>query len=70
MQGEGFNYLVHDSDLVDTGTPLMTFRKDTIQKAGHPDTLVMLVTEPNGITNIKMHSGISAKAGQTTVTDW
>jgi PTS system trehalose-specific IIC component len=70
MQGEGFNYLVHDGDLVDTGTPLMTFRKDTIQKAGHPDTLVMLVTEPNGITNIKMHSGISAKAGQTTVTDW
>ena len=70
MQGQGFKYLVKDGDVVAAGAPLMTFSKEAIKKAGHPDTVVMLVTEPNGIDSIKMHSGFAAKAGQTVVTDW
>ena len=67
MGGEGFSYLVKVGDVVQAGTPLLKFSKAAIKKAGHPDTAVFVVTNPNGVENFKFNSGQTAKTGQTVI---
>lgn len=70
MQGKGFEYLVNEGDVVEKGTPLIRFSKKDIRDAGHPDTVVMVVTGTNDIPGITMHSGMDVKAGQQAVITW
>ena len=66
MQGDGFEYLCKVGDVVKAGTPLLKFSKAKIKAAGHPDTAVFVVTNPNGV-NFKFNSGMKAKTGSTVI---
>lgn len=70
MKGKGFAYQVKDGDIVEQGTPLLTFSRKDIQAAGHPDTVIMIVTETNDVPGMQMHSGSSGKAGTVDVITW
>ncbi|MBQ7705146.1 MAG: PTS glucose transporter subunit IIA [Selenomonadaceae bacterium] len=67
MQGDGFEYLCKVGDVVKAGTPLLKFSKAKIKAAGHPDTAVFVVTNPNGIDTFKFISGMKAKTGSTVI---
>lgn len=70
MGGDGFKLLVKEGDHVKAGQPLIEFDPAKIKAAGHPCTTMLIVTSEGNATNIKMHSGIDAKAGETTVISW
>lgn len=70
MGGDGFKLLVKEGDHVKTGQPLIEFDPAKIKAAGHPCTTMLIVTTEGNAANIKMHSGIDAKAGETTVISW
>ncbi len=66
MGGEGFSYLVKVGDVVKAGTPLLKFSREKIKAAGHPDTAVFVVTNPNGVS-FKFNAGQEAKTGKTII---
>ena len=70
MGGDGFKLLVKEGDHVKAGQPLIKFDPAKIKAAGHPCTTMLIVTSEGNAANIKMHSGIDAKAGETTVISW
>ena len=70
MGGDGFRLLVNEGDHVKAGQPLIEFDPAKIKAAGHPCTTMLIVTSEGNAANIKMHSGIDAKAGETTVISW
>lgn len=70
MGGDGFKLLVKEGDHVKAGQPLIEFDPAKIKAAGHPYTTMLIVTSEGNAANIKMHSGIDAKAGETTVISW
>ena len=69
MKGDGFEYFVKMGDIVKAGTPLITFNREKIKAAGHPDTAIMLITNPNGV-NFKFNSGMQAKSGKTIIASY
>ncbi len=66
MKGDGFRYFVKEGDIVKAGDKLIQFDREKIKAAGHPDTVVFLVTENAG-KEIKMHSGMNVVAGEEAV---
>ncbi len=70
MGGDGFKLLVKEGDHVKAGQPLIEFDPAKIKAAGHLCTTMLIVTSEGNAANIKMHSGIDAKAGETTVISW
>ncbi len=70
MGGDGFKLLVNEGDHVKAGQPLIQFDPAKIKAAGHPCTTMLIVTGEGSAANIKMHSGMEAKAGETTVISW
>lgn len=70
MGGDGSKLLVKEGDHVKAGQPLIEFDPAKIKAAGHPCTTMLIVTSEGNAANIKMHSGIDAKAGETTVISW
>ena len=59
-----------EGQTVRAGDPLLTFSKADIKAAGHPDTVLMIVTEDNGISDIVMHPGQDVEAGEGEVATW
>lgn len=70
MGGEGFKLLVNEGDHAKAGQPLIEFDPEKIKAAGHPCTTMLIVTAEGNAANIKMHSGMEAKAGETAVISW
>ena len=70
MGGDGFKLLVNEGDHVKAGQPLIEFDPAKIKAAGHPCTTMLIVTSEGNASNITMHPGIEAKAGETTVISW
>ena len=70
MGGEGFKLLVSEGDHVKAGQPLIEFDPEKIRAAGHPCTTMLIVTVEGSASNITMHTGNSAKAGETAVISW
>ena len=70
MGGEGFKLLVSEGDHVKAGQPLIEFDPEKIRAAGHPCTTMLIVTAEGSASNITMHTGNSAKAGETAVISW
>ena len=70
MGGEGFRLLVNEGDHVKAGQPLIEFDPEKIRAAGHPCTTMLIVTAEGNAANVKMHSGMDAKAGETAVISW
>lgn len=67
MNGDGFQYLIREGQEVKTGDPLIIFDKKKIQAAGHPDTTVFIITEEGNAKNIRIKTGMKAKAKETEV---
>ena len=70
MGGDGFKLLVNEGDHVKAGQKLIEFDPEKIKAAGHPCTTMLIVTAEGSAANIQMHSGMDAKAGETTVMSW
>ena len=70
MGGEGFKLLVSEGDHVKAGQPLIEFDSEKIRAAGHPCTTMLIVTAEGSASNITMHTGNNAKAGETAVISW
>ena len=70
MGGEGFKLLVSEGDHVKAGQPLIEFDPEKIRAAGHPCTTMLIVTADGSASNITMHTGNNAKAGETAVISW
>ena len=70
MGGDGFKLLVNEGDHVKAGQKLIEFDPEKIKAAGHPCTTMLIVTAEGRAANIRMHSGMDAKAGETTVISW
>ena len=69
MNGDGFSYLVKLGDVVKAGTPLIKFSRDKIKAAGHPDTTIFVVTNPNGAA-FKFNTGMPSKTGETVIASY
>ncbi|GAA0201629.1 PTS system trehalose-specific EIIBC component [Selenomonas dianae] len=67
MQGDGFSYLVHTGDEVKAGTPLLTFSREKIKAAGHPDVTICVITNKNGVETFSFHTGMIGKTGETVI---
>ena len=67
MHGKGFTAHVRQGDVVHAGQPLITFDRDTIKAAGHPDTVMMVVTGTGQAGKVELVEQGSATAGETTV---
>ena len=52
MNGDGFNTLVAEGDQVKKGQKLMEFDIEKIKAAGHPDTVVVLLTNSDDYENV------------------
>lgn len=70
MGGEGFKLLVKEGDHVELGQPLIEFDPEKIKAAGHPCTTMLIVTSEGNTSGLTMHSGMDAKASETTVISW
>ena len=70
MGGDGFKLLVNEGDHVKAGQKLIEFDPEKIKATGHPCTTMLIVTAEGSAANIRMHSGMDAKAGETTVISW
>ena len=53
MNGDGFNVLVSDGDTVKAGQRILTFDRDKIKAANHPDTVVVLLTNSDDLENVE-----------------
>ncbi len=67
MGGEGFTYFVKQGDHVSKGEPLLRFDRDKIKKAGHPDTVICVVTNPGGQAEFAFPTGGTVMAGKDIV---
>lgn len=69
MQGDGFTYLVTKGSQVKAGQALLKFDREKIKAAGHPDTIIGIVTEMGQAKNLTVHLG-RAEAGKTNILDF
>ena len=53
MKGDGFNTLVEEGQQVKKGQKLMEFDIKKIKAAGHPDTVVVLLTNSDDYEDVK-----------------
>lgn len=70
MGGDGFKLFVNEGDHVKAGQPLIEFDSEKIKAAGHPCTTMLIVTGEGDASNVTLHSGMDAKAGETAVITW
>ena len=54
MNGEGFEDLVAEGDKVKAGQLIMTFDREAIKKANHPDCVVVLLTNSDDFSDVKL----------------
>ena len=54
MNGEGFDDKVAEGDKVKAGQVIMTFDRDAIKKANHPDCVVVLLTNSDDFSDVKL----------------
>ena len=70
MKGDGFESLVKVGEIVQAGTPLLKFSKDKIKAAGHPDTAIFIITNPNGVDTFKFNTGMKCRSGLTIIASY
>ncbi|MBR2216393.1 MAG: PTS system trehalose-specific EIIBC component [Selenomonadaceae bacterium] len=70
MKGDGFTYLVKAGETVKAGTPLLTFSREKIKAAGHPDVTVCVITNKSDVAAFEFHTGMTAKTGETVIASY
>lgn len=68
MKGEGFETFVKDGETVKAGQPLIRFSKAKIKKAGHPDEVMVLVSNTVEYDSVDPIDPQEVKAGQPVIT--
>lgn len=68
MKGDGFNCLVKEGQKVKAGEKLIEFDRDKIKKAGHPDCVVVLLTNCDNYSNFKFNTGACKELDQIMTT--
>lgn len=58
MKGDGFAPLVREGDRVKKGQKLMTFDRNKIRAAGHPETVAVLLTNSDDYEDVKFGDGV------------
>ena len=53
-----------------TSTVLLIYALEKSRAAGHPCTTMLIVTAEGSASNITMHTGTDARAGETAVISW
>ncbi len=54
MNGDGFEPLIAEGDTVKLGQPILRFSKEKIKAAGHPDIVVVLLTNSDDYNEVKV----------------
>lgn len=54
MKGDGFTALVEQNQRVEVGQPLMTFELDKVKDAGHPEVVILAVTNSSEYNNVEI----------------
>lgn len=67
MKGDGFEAFVKPGDRVNTGEDLLRFNRGKIKNAGHPDMVIMVVTNPGTSQKVEWKSGMHVRAGEDAV---
>lgn len=67
MNGDGFALYVRQGDPVKKGDRLIRFSPEKIKAAGHPLTTAFLISGEGSAGNIRIHSGMEARAGKTEI---
>lgn len=57
MNGDGFDCFVQEGQTVKAGEQLIAFDRKKIQQAGHPDCVVVLVTNADDYKDLKIQTG-------------
>lgn len=57
MNGDGFECFVQEGQKVKAGDKLITFDREKIRQAGHPDCVVVLVTNSDDYENLTVQTG-------------
>ena len=58
MNGEGFECFVQEGQTVKAGEKLIAFDRDKIAAAGHPDVVVVLVTNSDDYESVTIQTGV------------
>ena len=58
MKGDGFEDFVKEGDKVKKGQRIMKFSREKIKKAGHPDTVVLLLTNSDDYEGVKFGADV------------
>ncbi len=66
MNGDGFTCHVKAGEQVKKGQKLITFDRAKIKAAGYPDTVVIIITEDNGVAN-EISTGMDVTHGQSEI---
>ena len=66
MNGDGFTALVQEGQKVKAGDRLLTFDRAKIAAAGHPDVVVVLVTNSDDYAELAIQTG-SCKAMDSVI---
>lgn len=67
MEGDGFEYRITQGQKVKAGDPLIKFDREKIKKAGYSDAVICVMPEQGNTENLKIYTGMQAKAGETVV---
>ena len=54
MNGDGFEPLISEGDSVKLGQPILRFSREKIKAAGHPDLVVVLLTNSDDYTSVEI----------------
>ena len=57
MGGDGFQCFVQEGQKVKAGETLITFDREKIAQAGHPDCVVVLVTNSDDYADLSIQTG-------------
>ena len=54
MKGDGFTALVEQDQRVEVGQPLMTFDLDKVKDAGHPEVVILAITNSSEYSSVEV----------------
>ena len=54
MKGDGFTALIEQDQHVEVGQPLMTFDLDKVKDAGHPEVVILAITNSSEYSNVEI----------------
>ncbi|MGO5066464.1 MULTISPECIES: PTS sugar transporter subunit IIA [unclassified Clostridium] len=62
LNGEGFERLLQEGDKVKVGDPIIKINRDFIKSQGYSLITPVLITDPNGVKDIKYKTGFNVES--------